>query len=76
MFKRFVSEVAQTKWRIQKLRTDNGRNMSIRSSYEKSTKLFRVYDPSRREVEIVRDIKFEEVGPARLVYRNENWEPD
>jgi transposase InsO family protein len=44
--------------------------------YGKSTKLFRVCDPSRREVEVVRDIKFEEVVPARLVYRNESWEPD
>jgi hypothetical protein len=44
--------------------------------YTTSNKLFRVYDPERREVEVVRDLKFEENIPMKLVYRNEVWVPE
>lgn len=44
--------------------------------YGKSDKLFRVYDPNKRVVEIVRDIRFQETLLPKLVFLDEEWKQE
>ena len=44
--------------------------------YGPSDKLFRVYDPHKRNIETVRDIKFQETLPPKLVFLDEKWKAE
>ena len=44
--------------------------------YGPSDKLFRVYDPRRRDIETVRDIKFQEALPSKVIFVDEEWKPE
>jgi len=55
---------------------DSNARRVIFVGYGSSDKLFRVYDPLKRDVETVREITFHETLPSKYVLVNDHWEPE